>query len=128
MGILAMVGMQGVAVKHSTDAKNRGEASYFADQIISQMWANRTSLASFANYPSAGGTPCTPGGSASSNANVINWLAAISAALPDAVATKQQIVVNTTGAVSLVTVTVCWKAPQETAYHNFVATAQINGN
>ena len=123
MGILAMVGMQGAAIKHSTDAKNRADASYLADAIIGQMWADRANLASYANYPGAGAT-CTPSGAASGSANVTGWLASVSNALPNAIAGKQQIVV---GAGNLVTVTVCWKAPQEAAYHNFSATAQING-
>ncbi|NNM68404.1 MAG: hypothetical protein HKM00_00265 [Gallionella sp.] len=121
MGILAIVGMQAVAIKNSTDAKYRADASYFANQIIGQMWADRFNLASYANYAGAG-TTCSPTGAASGNVNVTNWLTAV-ASLPSALANKQQIVI---GANNLVTVTICWQAPQDNAPHNFVATAQIN--
>ena len=126
MGILAIVGMQATAIKNSADAKYRSDASYLANQIIGQMWADRSNLASYANYPGAG-TICNPTGSASVYANMTGmtgWLTTVSNTLPNAAANKQQVVI---GANNLVTVTVCWQAPQENVWHNFVATAQIKG-
>lgn len=123
VGILAIIGMQAAAIKNSADAKYRADASYLANQIIGQMWADRPNLASYANYAGAGAT-CSPTGTASGNANVANWLATVASTLPNAGATKQQIVI---GANNLVTVTVCWQAPQDNVRHNFAATAQING-
>ena len=41
MGILALVGLQAAAIKNSSDAKYRADASYLANQIIGQMWADR---------------------------------------------------------------------------------------
>ena len=38
LGILALIGLQGRLVGASTDAQLRGEATFLADQIISQMW------------------------------------------------------------------------------------------
>lgn len=123
MGILAIVGMQATAIKNSADAKYRADASYLANQIIGQMWADRPNLASYANYPGAGAA-CSPTGAASGYANVASWLATVQNTLPNAVASQQQIVI---GANNLVTVTVCWQAPQDNVWHNFVATAQVNG-
>lgn len=123
MGILALVGLQATAIKNSADAKYRTDASYLANQIIGQMWADRPNLATYAHYAGNGGV-CQPTGTASTNANVVSWLANVTSALPGATANTQQIVV---GANNLVTVTVCWKAPQDNRQHNFTTTAQIRG-
>lgn len=122
MGILAIVGMQATAIKNSADAKYRSDASYLANQIIGQMWADQPNLASYANYPGAGA--CSPTGTASGYANMTGWLTTVQSTLPNASANKQQVVI---GANNLVTVTVCWQAPQDNVWHNFVATAQIKG-
>lgn len=125
MGILAIVGMQAAAIKNSTDAKDRADASYLANQIIGQMWADRPNLSSYNNYAGAGATPCNPTGTASAYPNAASWVAAVQATLPNAAANMQQIVVNAANN-NLVTVTVCWQPPQATVAHYFVATAQIN--
>lgn len=121
MGILAVVGMQAAAIRNSSDAKYRADASYLANQILGQMWADRANLATYAHHP--GGTLCAPTGAASTQANVSSWLANMGN-LPGAAANRQQIVV---GVNNVVTVTVCWRAPQDTAFHNFQMTSQING-
>lgn len=82
MGILALVGMQAAAIKTSTDAKYRADASYLANQVIGQMWADRANVANYAHYPAAGVAVCTPGGAASANPNVATWLNNVQAALP----------------------------------------------
>jgi type IV pilus assembly protein PilV len=40
IGILALLGMQGAAIKNTTDARYRSEAAYFANQILGQMWVD----------------------------------------------------------------------------------------
>jgi type IV pilus assembly protein PilV len=40
IGILALLGMQGTAIKNTTDARYRSEAAYLASQVIGQMWVN----------------------------------------------------------------------------------------
>src|SRR3954468_14872308 len=43
IGILGVIGLQAAAVQQSTDAKNRTEAAYMADQLMGSMWSgNRT--------------------------------------------------------------------------------------
>jgi type IV pilus assembly protein PilV len=122
LGVLAIVGMQAVSIKNSADSKYRSDASFLANQIIGQMWVDQPNLAQYAHHATAGASPCTPGGAPSGNANVTAWLATLSSALPGADESKQQIAI---GANNVVTVTVCWRGPQETQDHNFVATAQI---
>ena len=45
IGILALIGMQGAAIRNTTDARYRSEASFLANQIIGQMWVDRANLA-----------------------------------------------------------------------------------
>lgn len=130
MGILALIGLQAIAIKNTADAKYRAEAAFLANQIIGQMWAdNPGNLANYAHNP-MGGTCTTFGGAASANANVTAWLGNATTAgtvagnLPGATSARQQI---TIGAGNLVTVTICWQGPQEAAPHNHVTVAQING-
>jgi len=126
MGIIALMGMQAASIKNSIDAKYRADAAYLANQIIAQMWVDRGNIDSYAHYATAGATACTPGGSASTLTKVTSWTAQAASTLPGATASKQSISITNLSSAKQVTVTVCWKSPQETATHNFVTTAQIN--
>jgi len=126
--IIGLIGVQASAIGEASTSQYRANASYLADQIIGQMWADQPNLAQYAHNaspaPSAATTPaCTPQSAASTNTNVLAWLAQVNSVLPNAAATSQQIYV---GANNMVTVTVCWKLPSETKFHNFSETAQIN--
>jgi type IV pilus assembly protein PilV len=130
MGMLALAGVQAAAIKNAADAKYRTEAAYLANQIIAQMWAeNPVNLPAYAHNPTTGGT-CQFGGAASANANVIAWLGdagtpgSVAGSLPGAGAARSQI---TIGANNVVTVTVCWQNPGESATRNHIGLAQING-
>jgi type IV pilus assembly protein PilV len=130
IGILAIVGLQAASVKNQADAKYRADASYFANQIIGQMWGDRNNLATYAHYftpaiTAAAPPGCNPTGAASANANVTAWTAKLAASMPGAVATRQQIIV-TPGAGNQVMVAVCWKAPQDANYHKHLAVTYIN--
>ena len=128
IGILAMVGLQAASVKNQADAKYRADASYFANQIIGQMWGDRTNLATYAHNPTpaitaAAAPTCNPTFGPSGNANVTAWTNKLANSLPGAVATSQQIIVN---AGNQVIVAVCWKAPQDINYHKHLAITYIN--
>jgi len=47
IGILALLGMQGAAVKNTNDARYRSEAAYLATQIVGQMWVDIANLPSY---------------------------------------------------------------------------------
>ena len=125
-GILGMISLQANAIKYASDAKLRTEASYLAGQMISQMWIDRSNLADYSHH--AGGSNCTFTGAAAASSNVTNWIGSanqpgtVNGTLPNATA---QILIET--GTNLVTVTVCWRAPQETATHNFTSTGLISG-
>ncbi len=59
MGILAVIGLQANALRNTTEARLRIDASYFADQILGQMWVDRANLASYAGSSTI---PELPGG------------------------------------------------------------------
>jgi type IV pilus assembly protein PilV len=122
-GILALLAVQGSAQKAVMAAKGRADAGNLADQIIGQIWADRANIANYAHYPN-GSTPCSPTGNPSSNQNVSNWLSQVSATLPNASAASQQISIGTSNTIS---VTICWKYPQEATTHSYSTMAQING-
>ncbi|MEW5943889.1 MAG: hypothetical protein AB1710_08570 [Pseudomonadota bacterium] len=113
MGILAIVGMQAVSIKNTTDAKYRTDASLLANQLIGQMWAADKSTAALQ------GDFNSPAG-----ARYLAWKANVEASLPGAAANPPTVVV---GANNVVTITVQWQSPGETSPHNYVAVAQVNG-
>ncbi|MCX7896393.1 MAG: hypothetical protein N2441_00765 [Rhodocyclaceae bacterium] len=43
-GILAVLGMQGVAIRTVTDAKYRADASFLANQVLARAWGNPANL------------------------------------------------------------------------------------
>ena len=55
IGILALLGMQGAAIKNTTDARYRSEAAFLATQIVGQMWLDDKDQ--LANYKTDGTGP-----------------------------------------------------------------------
>jgi type IV pilus assembly protein PilV len=118
MGILAIVGMQASAVKSSTDARYRSEASLLANDLISQMWVgDRTPTTMQTNFQGGGGTD---------GASYTAWYSKVQATLPGSAANPP--VVSIDPATSIVTVAVQWKAPNDAPTdpaHRFNLVAQI---
>lgn len=134
IGILGMVALQGSAVKLAGDAVYRSNAAMLADQVIAQMWGDDLSLTSaFATkYSGSGGT----GG-----AGYTAWEATLDctsttkstsclpgvAANPPTIAVTQTVSPSGSAAlVFLVTVTVNWKAPNDSNPHNYVSITQLS--
>lgn len=123
LGILALVGMQGVAVKQVTDAKYRSDASLLASQLIGTMWvSNRTPAALKANFDTTSGE----------STELTNWKTAVAATLPGITDDTNQPTVDVTslGTVNdgTVTMTIFWRAPGDDAsspIHKYVTVAQI---
>jgi type IV pilus assembly protein PilV len=133
-GILGMMGLQAVSLKNSADARHRVEAAYLANQIIGQMWAGNTSAATIGTFAhQTSGAACNFSGGASGNAAVAAWLGtdvtpapagSVLGTLPGATTARQQIFI---GANNVVTVTLCWQSPGDSAPRSYVGIAQING-
>jgi type IV pilus assembly protein PilV len=114
LGILALVGMQALAVKRVTEAKYRADASFLANQVIGEMWVNRTNLANYA-YAGGGSPPAV----------IANWVTSVQNGLPGITAAVNQPTVTVVG--TTVTVTVFWLPPAGTTPSNHIAMAYING-
>jgi type IV pilus assembly protein PilV len=111
LGILALIGMQAVAMQYTIDAKYRSEASFLTNQIIGTMWVDRASLASYDTTSGAGTTQRTA------------WISSVQETLPGATgANVPTIVVSGQQA----TVTVRWQRPGDSDASRHSAVAQIN--
>jgi type IV pilus assembly protein PilV len=114
IGILALVGMQALAIKHMSDAKYRSDAAFFANEIIGQMWVNRGSLGTYA-FGGAGAPPVAIDG----------WVTSIQNSLPGVTAAANLPIIAVAG--TTVTVTVRWQLPGGADVHRHITMAYING-
>jgi len=114
VGILALVGMQALAIKQMTDAKYRSDAGFFANEIIGHMWVNRSNLSLY-EFTGTGTPP----------AALDSWVTSIQNGLPGVTATVNLPIVAVAG--TTVTVTVRWQVPGGTAAHRHITMAYING-
>jgi len=125
-GVLGLVGMQAISIKLTADSKYRAEAAVYADQLISQMWADdRTHLVLKGNYET-------------SNPKYIAWrdqIQAVGTGLPGASGANAPTVTivaedlatpPVTNQVSVVTISIFWRAPEEAAAHKYVTVARLN--
>jgi type IV pilus assembly protein PilV len=149
IGILTLVAMQTASIQAQTAAQYRIEAASLADQMTNGIWLNiqrynstearpagtpvgavkAASLTDFQHLPT--GPKCAFTGAASANQLVTDWVTAATSgaatALPGADATMQQILVDTTAAgFNRVSVTLCWKAPNDTTPHSHTVITYIN--
>jgi len=83
IGILAVVGMQSVAIKNVTESKYRSEAAFLANELTSQMWTDAANLNS-ANYNYPG----------SSYAKLVAWVAKVDATLPGTAVARPRVTVT----------------------------------
>jgi type IV pilus assembly protein PilV len=129
MGILAIVGMQASAIKNSTDARYRSEASQLANELLGQMWVS--------DRADAPGAPPSAqphlllqtnfqGGAGIDGPTYTAWLANVRNILPGTTANPPRVSVDPV--LGVVTLTVFWKAPNEPAaapVHSYTITTQM---
>lgn len=91
MGILAVVGLQAVSMKNTTQAKIRTDASFIATARIGEMWATQGNLASFveANTP----VPDLPDGKRTTVVNGTEAAVTITWKLPGDATTHQYVTI-----------------------------------
>jgi type IV pilus assembly protein PilV len=106
-GVLALVSLQATAVRMSTDARDRGAATFLADQLLGQLLiSNPADISAFEHNPD--GTTCNPTSAPSANTVVAAWLAEVGRQLPNAATTAQQVIVRDASQGD-VDVVICWK-------------------
>jgi type IV pilus assembly protein PilV len=104
IGILAVVGMQGVAIKNVTESKYRSEAAFLANELISNMWTDAGNIGLY-NYPGSSYTKLT------------NWVAKVDATLPGTAAVRPRVTITLPPAVApiggTVQIELYWQLPEE---------------
>lgn len=109
IGILAVVGMQAVAIKDVAAAKYRSEAAFLAQELLSQMWTDNGNIGTYA-YAGAGAPP----------PKIQAWVTKVQSRLPDGA--NQPPTVTLTNLVpaapaaptgATVQITVKWRLPEE---------------
>jgi type IV pilus assembly protein PilV len=108
-GVLALFGMQAIAMKNMSQSNYRSTAVYLASQLIGSAQGDINHLA---DYQYTSGT---------ANAKVDPWMTEVTAALPHAGAT---VVVD--GPNSTMTVTVSWQAPGDTISHSHTVSTYVS--
>ena len=94
LGILGLVGMQGFAITSVSDAKYRSDASFLANELVTQIWLDRANMANYA-FP-GGGAP-----------QLAAWIVKVNSELPQSAANPPVVVVNG----GTVDITVRWQQP-----------------
>lgn len=123
IGILALIGMQAVAMKNTNDARYRSEASFLATQIVGVMWSDVNNLSRY-DKDFAG-----------TFANRDNWVTTVESRLPGiSVADDVLVPVIEVGpdaglglAANEVRVTIQWLQPGETQSRRVEILNRING-
>jgi type IV pilus assembly protein PilV len=139
VGILAIVGMQSVAIKNVVEGKTRSDAGFLADEIIAKMWNDTVNIGSYA-YVGSGTAPT----------QLTGWMTRVKSILPGAdpaavpagvtpalpVIAVTNITTNALGVVNggTVQITMQWQLPQEMTQnpplppHKYVVLASIYTN
>jgi type IV pilus assembly protein PilV len=135
IGILAVVGMQSVAIKNVTESKHRSEAAFLAGELMAQMWIDQnidpttkinTSNVTVANY--------NYGGSGTVPARLTNWVGRVNAKLAGSTqpgVMPKVTITNATASGATVKIEVFWQLPEEASLglpphsHTVMASIQV---
>lgn len=140
LGILGMVGMGSTAIASQSDARFRTDAANLANDIASyiQLNADRASLVALQTslngfQHQASGANCAFSGAASADVGVLSWLDKVVTVgpglpgLPGTTSGTQQILVDTSATgFNRVQITVCWRAPTDTALRTHTLVTYVN--
>ena len=138
IGILAVVGMQGAAIKNVTDSRSRSEAAFLASELLAQMWVDQSITPLGANtsnvtvnnydYQGSGGIPPRLGTISPPS----GWIGRVATKLPGATQAGVLPKVTITNAASSgadVKIELFWQLPEEAALglppHTYVVITTI---
>ena len=116
IGILALIGMQGQAIRNTTDARYRSEAAFLATEVIGRMWIDIANLPKFDNDYASAFAPRD------------DWATKVAVTMPGvdlAGATRPTIELDAT--TNEVIVTIIWQQPGETATRRLQMVNRIHG-
>jgi type IV pilus assembly protein PilV len=140
IGILAVVGMQSVAIKNATESKNRSEAAFLAQALLAQMWidqsigpppsqvnASNVTVANY-NYPGSGSVPARLG---TISPSPTGWIGRVITLPGAANALPKVTITNPTPSGATVKIEIFWQLPEEATLglpphsHTVVASIQV---
>lgn len=131
IGILALIAMQATAIRTAGDARYRTEAVNYSNDLLGGILVNvdRTSAAAMtasldALQHQTAGSDCAFSGAASASPLITDWVELVTGTsgltppprppLPGTTASMVQVLVDTAaGSFNRVTITVCWRAPDD---------------
>lgn len=124
VGILALVALQSISVKATTESKFRADAGFLASQLIAEMWTDLpgTTTGQYSINGGAAVGDCQFGGGAAS-VKTNRWLTTVKASLPGSRDDTIQVI---TGPNNLITINICWQPPGADAPRRYSAVTQIN--
>ena len=142
IGILALIAMQASAVSAQSDAQFRIEAAHMAERLVNKIWVNvsrvnaaatQTSLADaggFVHQPTEASW-CNFTGAVSANPIVADWIDDVTnnaaTRLPGTAANMVSVAIDTSAtAYNKVTVSICWKAPNDAVARKHQIVTHIN--
>lgn len=116
IGILALIGMQAVAISNTADARYRSEASFLASEVIGRMWADIPNLPKYDKDYAPAFAPRD------------GWVTKVARTLPGVdTAGATAPTIEHDAANNQVTVTIQWQQPGETAVRRLQMINRING-
>ncbi len=125
IGILALIGMQSVAVKNTADARYRTEASFIANAMLSQI---RLDISNIALYPDSNTANYAP--RTAWRTQVEALLPGISLAsaqrVPSITTTPGPTYAGDTDPASQVTIVILWQQPGETQERRFEIVGMVS--
>jgi type IV pilus assembly protein PilV len=108
IGILAVVGMQSVAIRNVTEAKQRSDAAFLANELTTLMWTDAGRINDYA-YPGSGAVPPKLG----TITPPTGWIGRVSQ-LPGATANLPRVtVIAPTPQGATVQIDIFWQLPEE---------------
>lgn len=113
IGILALIGMQGRAIKATADARYHSEAAFLATEVIGRMWID---IANLGSYDKDSATAYGPRD---------DWVDKVSAMLPGIPADAPAPTIEV-AAGNEVTVTIQWRQPGESANRRLQLINRVN--
>lgn len=136
IGILAVVGMQSIALKNVAESRSRSEAAFLASELVAQMWIDQnitpgganTSNVTLGNY-GYGGTGTVPARLGTISPPT-GWIGRVVTKLPGATTSLPKVTItNPTTSGATVKIELFWQNPEEASLslppHKHVVVASI---
>jgi len=118
IGILAVVGMQGIAIKNVTESRSRSEASFLAGELLTQMWVDQNINAAQVNTSNVTAANYNYAGTGTVPARLAGWVARVQGKLPGSTQPgirPKVTITNATASGATVKIELFWQNPEETS-------------